>query len=138
MALSVIDHGGKEGVRQGDDVAKTVLAFSRLDLLLKGFESCFNDPHSPGLLVLGAESLADLLKHTEVLWGLKTSIDHFAKTSDLEALDWVFWEQFPLARIALFEEFADSHRLGQSHGFLDDILVLNDQRWDELHRNRAS
>ena len=138
MALSVIDHGGKEGVRQGDDVAKTILAFGRLNLLLKSFETILNNPLSPRLSMLGAKSLGDLVKHTEVLSRLGTSIDHFAEASDLEALDWVFWEQFPLARIALFEEFADSHRLGQSHGFLDDILVLNDQRWDELHRNRAS
>ena len=132
LALSVVNHGGKEGVRQSDDVAKAVLAFGRLDLLLKGSETLDDDPLGPGLLVVGAEFLADLLEHTEVLWGLEASVDHFAKASNLEALDGVLWEQFPLARVALFQELANSHRFGQRHGFLDDVFVLNDQRWDEL------
>ena len=109
MAFSVVDHGGKEGIGQGDNVAEAVLALGLLNHLFEGCETTDDDPLSPGLPVLLAKSSLDLAEDSQVLGGLGAGIDHLAETTNLEPLNWVLWEELSLGRIILLKELTDSH-----------------------------
>ena len=60
-------HGGQKCIRQSDNIAKTVLAFGQLDLLLEGCEAARDGPLRPRLPLVFAESGLDFVKHGKVL-----------------------------------------------------------------------
>ena len=60
-------HGGQKCIRQSDKIAKTVLAFGQLDLLLEGCEAARDGPLRPRLPLVFAESGLDFVKHGKVL-----------------------------------------------------------------------
>lgn len=132
LALCVVDHGGQKYIRQSDKIAKAILAFGQFDLLLEGREAACDHPLRPWLPLVLAESGADFLEHSKVLYRLGSCVDHLAQTSNLEPLHLVLGKKLSLVRIGLFKVLTDSHGLCQGNGFLGDILILYDQGWDHL------
>ena len=64
LAISVVDHGGQKCIRQSDDVAQAVLAFSGLNLLLERSEAANDDPLGPRLPLVGSKARANLVEHS--------------------------------------------------------------------------
>ena len=80
----------EETVSEGQDVAKTVFAFGRLDSVLEGSQALGVHPLGPWLLVVVTEACTKLLEDGKVLDGLGAGVDDLTEATNLRLFEGIF------------------------------------------------